>query len=46
MNLVIQGHPISRDELTQLIALVQANHVIDLGPGAWRLSRAQDAPSI
>lgn len=46
MNLVIQGHPISRDDLTQLVALVQANHVIDLGPGAWRLSRAQDDPSI
>ncbi|MBI3371387.1 MAG: phosphoserine phosphatase SerB [Betaproteobacteria bacterium] len=46
MNLVIQGHPISRDELTQLVALVQANHVIDLGPGAWRLARAQDDPSI
>jgi phosphoserine phosphatase len=50
MNLVLQGDPInfafSRDELTQLVALTQASHVIDLGPGAWRLSSARDDPSI
>jgi phosphoserine phosphatase len=50
MNLVIQGGQvggtISRDELTQLVALTQANHVIDLGPGAWRLPNARDDPSI
>ena len=46
MNLVIQGGPIRRDELTQLVALVEANHVIDLGAGAWRLSSAQEDPSI
>ena len=50
MNLVIQGDPVNcairRDELTQLAALVEASHVIDLGPGAWRLASALDDPSI
>jgi phosphoserine phosphatase len=50
MNLVIQGDPtggaISRDELAQLVGLTQANHVIDLGPSAWRLPNARDDRSI
>jgi phosphoserine phosphatase len=50
MNLVIQGDPaggaISRDELAQLVVCTQAREVIDLGPGAWRLSGARHDPSI
>lgn len=42
MNLVIQGAPqgqrLTQDEITQLVALAGANHVVTLGPCAWRLT--------
>lgn len=38
MNLVLQGAPLTRDALSQLVALTGANHVVTLEPTAWRLT--------
>ena len=46
MNLVIQGAPLSSDALGELVALVQANHVVTLGGGAYRLTGASERPQV
>lgn len=43
LNLVLQGAPLSRDELTQVTALVGANHIVTLGTTAWRLTGVREA---
>jgi len=43
LNLVLQGAPLSRDELTQVTALVGANHIVSLGTNAWRLTGVKEA---
>jgi phosphoserine phosphatase len=43
LNLVLQGAPLSSDELTQVTALVGANHIVTLGASAWRLTGVREA---
>ena len=43
LNLVLQGAPLSRDELTQVTAQVGANHIVTLGATAWRLTGVREA---
>ncbi|OGA15462.1 MAG: phosphoserine phosphatase SerB [Betaproteobacteria bacterium RIFCSPLOWO2_02_FULL_66_14] len=42
MNLVIQGEALTPDQLGELVALVQANHVVTLGAHAYRLTGAAE----
>ena len=45
MNLVLQGAPIARDDLSRLAALTNANHIVSLGDTAVRLTGvAEGAP--
>ena len=46
MNLVLQGAPLSNDALGEIVALTGANHVVTLGPRAWRLTRAAEQPGV
>jgi phosphoserine phosphatase len=46
MNLVLQGAPLSNDALGEIVALTGANHVVTLGPCAWRLTRAAEQPGV
>jgi phosphoserine phosphatase len=46
MNLVIQGASLTPDALGELVAIVQGNHVVTLGAGAYRLTGAQEAPGV
>src|SRR3990172_7256791 len=46
MNLVIQGASLSPDALGELVALVQGNHVVTLGSGAYRLTGATEMPEV
>jgi len=46
MNLVIQGAPLTPDALGELVALVQANHVVTLGRGAYRLTGVSETPQV
>jgi len=46
MNLVIQGQPLTPDQLGELVALVQANHVVTLGAGAYRLTGAAETAAV
>lgn len=46
MNLVVQGAPLRGDDIAQLVALVGANHVVTLGPQAWRLAGAAETPTV
>ena len=46
MNLVLQGAPLSNDALSEIVALTGANHVVTLGPCAWRLTRATEEPAV
>ncbi|TAN52454.1 MAG: phosphoserine phosphatase SerB [Betaproteobacteria bacterium] len=46
MNLVIQGASLTPDALGELVAMVQANHVVTLGPGAYRLTGAREVPEV
>ena len=46
MNLVLQGAALSNDALGEIVALTGANHVVTLGPGAWRLTRAAEQPGV
>jgi phosphoserine phosphatase len=46
MNLVVQGAPQTRDELGELAALVQANHIVTLGAAAYRLTGVRDAAGV
>ena len=46
MNLVLQGAPLSNDALGEIVALTGANHVVTLGPCAWRLPHAAQAPQV
>lgn len=46
MNLVIQGASLTPDPLGELVAMVQANHVVTLGPGAYRLTGAREVPQV
>ncbi|TAK46234.1 MAG: phosphoserine phosphatase SerB [Betaproteobacteria bacterium] len=46
MNLVIQGASLTPDPLGELVAMVQANHVVTLGPGAYRLTGAREVPEV
>ena len=46
MNLVLQGAPLSNDAIGEIVALTGANHVVTLGPCAWRLTRAAEQPGV
>ena len=46
MNLVLQGAALSDDALGEIVALTGANHVVALGPCAWRLTRAAEQPGV
>lgn len=46
MNLVVQGAPLSGDALSELVALTGASHVVTLGAGAWRLTRAAQEAQV
>lgn len=46
MNLVLQGSALSPDTLSQLAALTGANHVVTLGPAAYRLTGVTEQPAI
>lgn len=46
MNLVLQGAGLSNDALGEIVALTGANHVVTLGPHAWRLTRATEQPQV
>ncbi len=46
MNLVLQGAPVPREELTPLLAALGANHVVSLGPGALRLTGVHESPLV
>jgi phosphoserine phosphatase len=46
MNLVIQGAPLTPDVLGELVALVQANHVVTLGGDAYRLTGVSETPRV
>lgn len=46
MNLVLQGAALSNDALGELVALTGANHVVTLGPCAWRLTRAAEQSRV
>lgn len=46
MNLVLQGTVLGADVLGQLVALTGANHVVTLGPEAYRLTGASEARAI
>jgi phosphoserine phosphatase len=46
VNLVLQGAPLSNDALSEIVALTGANHVIALGPCAWRLPHAAQEPQV
>ena len=50
MNLVLQGAalspPLSKDAISELVALTGANHVVTLGPCAWRLTGVTEQPQV
>jgi phosphoserine phosphatase len=50
VNLVLQGSPgapaLRPDALGEIVALTGANHVVTLGPRAWRLTRAGETPQV
>lgn len=46
MNLVVQGGPLTPDQLGELVALVQANHVVTLGACAYRLTSATESAIV
>jgi len=46
VNLVLQGAALSNDAIGEIVALTGANHVVALGPGAWRLTRAAEQPPV
>ncbi|HVB47014.1 MAG TPA: phosphoserine phosphatase SerB [Burkholderiales bacterium] len=46
MNLVLQGAALGRDSLAQLVALTGANHVVTLGPAAYRLTGVTEQAAI
>jgi phosphoserine phosphatase len=46
MNLVLQGAPLSNDAIGEIVALTGANHVVTLGPCAWRLAHAAEQPGV
>jgi phosphoserine phosphatase len=46
MNLVLQGAALSGDALSEIVALTGANHVVTLGPLAWRLAHAAEQPQV
>lgn len=46
MNLVVQGAPLAHDTLSELAAMVEANHVVTLAPGAWRLTGVRETAAV
>jgi len=50
MNLVLQGAalapPLSKDAISELVALTGANHVVTLGACAWRLTGVSEQPHV
>jgi phosphoserine phosphatase len=46
VNLVVQGSPLGGDAISQLVALAGANHVVTLGPTAWRLTGAAETAAV
>jgi phosphoserine phosphatase len=50
MNLVLQGAalapPLSKDAISELVALTGANHVVTLGTCAWRLTGVTEQPQV
>jgi len=50
VNLVLQGAalspPLSKDAISELVALTGANHVVTLGPCAWRLTGVTEQPQV
>jgi len=43
---VLQGAALSNDAIGEIVALTGANHVVALGPRAWRLTRAAEQPGV
>jgi phosphoserine phosphatase len=46
MNLVLQGAPIGRDDLSRIAALTNANHIVTLGATAYRLTGVTEGAPI
>jgi len=46
VNLVLQGAPLSKDAIGEIVTLTGANHVVTLGPCAWRLTHAAEQPGV
>ena len=46
MNLVLQGAPIGRDDLSRLAALTNANHIVSLGEAAVRLTGVKEGAPV
>lgn len=46
MNLVLQGAALRPDTLGELAAFTAANHIVTLGPQAYRLTGAREQPAI
>lgn len=46
MNLVLQGAALSSDAIGEIVAITAANHVVTLGPCAWRLTRAVEQTEV
>ena len=46
MNLVIQGGRVAREDLSGVLAMVNANHVVELGPEAVRLTGVRESPLV
>src|SRR3989304_2831998 len=46
MNLVIQGGRVAREDLSGVLAMVNANHVVELGPAAGRLTGVRESPLL
>lgn len=46
MNLVVQGADLVPDALGELAALTGANHIVTLGRGAYRLTRAAEVSAV
>ena len=46
MNLVLQGAPLARDDLSEIAALTGANHIVTLGATAWRLTGVAEQDAI
>ncbi len=46
MNLVLQGAPLARDDLSEIAALTGANHIVTLSATAWRFTGVAEQDAI